>query len=263
MSQASPGKLQRSLEWFFKNWHNVATAVGAIILIIATWITDPKAGPLFFIAIVLSIISSIRSFTLKPSYTELLKLAEEYEESLGDHQAALKGVLETALRALADELGIWNADTRMSCYTHNGNAFVMLARLSDNPLHARAGRAVYPEHEGVIGHAWRYGSKVQVDLPINDDRSYREKLATEYDMHGPIIDKLTMKSASLIAVRITDLRTEKHIGVVVLESTRARGVTSRVYNQLIDSNSWRTFQTLMSTSADMLPDMSDAKEEGF
>lgn len=263
MPQAPQEKLPKAIEWFFKNWHTLAGLASGIVLILASGMVNPSARGLYFAAAALAVAGSLRGLLLKPTYMDLLRSNEQYEESLGNHQAALKGVIETSLRALADDLGIWRADCRISCYTHNGQAFVMLARRSDNPAYAVPGRALYPEDQGVMGVAWREGSKVETRLPVQDDRLYRQKLASEYRMRGQVVENLTMKSASLVAVRITDPRSGKHLGVIVMESTAPLGVSGGVYNRLIGSSYWRTFQELMSTSADMLPNMVEAKKKGF
>lgn len=261
----SQEKIARSIEWFFKNWHLLAGIAGALTVIYAAWLADSKIDHvwIYWVAGALTLAGMGRGLILKPSYVELLRTTEQNEETLASHQAALKGVIETSLRALTDEVDSWNEHSRISCYTHNGNAFVMMARLSNNPHLATAGRAVYPEDQGVIAVAWKQGKAVRTGLPVSDTNAYRKMLSAEYRMTAGVVDRLSMKSASLLAVRVTDTRSEKHVGVVVLESTKPRGVTATTYKQLSESNTWRTFQTLMSTSADMLPNMAGANQEGF
>jgi hypothetical protein len=248
--------------WFTKNWHNVAALAAGIAALIAAWIIDSHAWPLFVVAIICLAVGTVGSWMQRPTYLELLDIKTNNERKLSEHQAALKGVLEASLRSVAIENGLWDSDSRLSCYSHNGEAFVMIARLSNNPSLEVAGRALYPEGQGVIGEAWKAGAKVQTNLPINDYKGYNDK-HVEYGMDERIVKDLTMRSASLVGIRITDPRTQVHVGVMVAESTRALGVTEPLYKKIIESISWKTFQSLMCTSVDMLPNMSEAKKRGF
>ena len=265
MESDKPDKIARFLLWWSKNWHSVASLLAGAAGSVAGWIVDSAAWPIFLVAILLTLAAGYRALTLKPTYTQLLDEQAKNEDQLADHQAALKGILEISLRGLCDELGLWNPESRVSCYTHNGKAFVMVARISDNPSLAVPGRALYPEDQGVIGAAWREGKKAQIDLPVDNEKVYRKKLLRDYKMDDEVVAGLTMRSRSLLAIRVTDVRStpEKHVGVLVLESLKPRGVTGTLYKSLTTSTSWLALQTFLCTSVDMLPDMVDAKEEGF
>ena len=149
--------------------------------------------------------------------------------------ASLQSILESGVRVLMEELAVDFHDARASIYRHKDDHFILLARMSDSPILEERGRGRYPDSEGLIGTAWAKGEGVVVDLP--DDRSeWEQTCVDDYGMAPKDVAKLSMQSKSLLGKRFDASTTPKsHVGLIVIESTRKRGVKGSTLDAVRDS----------------------------
>jgi len=256
--QADEIKGARVLRWFYKNWHELAVLSSAILGLLSAVV------PHWFIvipAIALFVSGAIRQFTRKPTYTGLLDKVSSLESADEDRQAVFSGLLGVVLKDLSDSLGLWNENTRVSAYSHNGHAFVMVGRQSFNPSHARSGRALYPVDEGLIGRAWELGHAEHLRLPATTT-SRAELCERVFAMDKAVALALKMQSICIVAVRLDDPASGEPVGVLVAEST-TRSMSKNFWQTLGSAPAFQLLQALVSSSKDVLPDVSGARRRGF
>lgn len=113
------------------------------------------------------------------------------------------------------------------CHDSQRKVFVPLARSSDNPQLQRPGRSEYPDNEGFIAKAWATPWSRRQDLPADDD-AWVESVVSQDRMSIEVASNLTMRSRSLIGVRISGLHGLEagpdRTGIIIAESLNPRGL---------------------------------------
>ena len=85
---------------------------------------------------------------------------------LGMQARNLVDVVNVLLRDLANDIGIYKGDTRLSVYRHSGDKFYLVGRVSPNEDYAAVGPTWYPDTQGFIGQVWRAADdKTNVTFP--------------------------------------------------------------------------------------------------
>jgi hypothetical protein len=186
--------------------------------------------------------------------------------------AAAKGVAEVRaqsralaceqlLKAIASDLekrlGLHNSNTRLSLYSHANGQFSLLARVSANPTFLPRGRAKYPDNQGIIGQAWEAGFKVKTGLEENREL-WEAQLLEAYDIPRSVSVSLKMHSRSLVAKRIESPGEHRPLGMLVVESTTARGVSSSTVDDIEANHAWDILRHALAASESELPDLAEA-----
>lgn len=160
--------------------------------------------------------------------------------------------------SLLDELEILNPDTRITVYQHEPEreTFVSISRVSDNPKWQKSGRAEYPDDQGLIAEAWHGGRATKFELSSDP-----EAWAEEVSMTGIPLDdaaKIAMKSLSYVGIRL-DYGT-RQVGVLMLEGTKPRSVTSRNADKVQQSTAYRELAAMLAVTPKLPPRA--AQEDG-
>ncbi|MDY3127392.1 MAG: hypothetical protein SOW59_04585 [Corynebacterium sp.] len=117
-------------------------------------------------------------------------------------------------------------------YDQNIDSFVPLLRHSDDPTLETFGRKTYPAGQGFIGYSWANRAASQRD-ELDDRAKWEANLVENYGFSVDEAKGLRMHSKSYAAVRLSVA--SRHIGVIVVESEKKRGVTRGTADALINS----------------------------
>lgn len=169
-------------------------------------------------------------------YVHLTEREAQSRQRAADRSSSLLTILDTALRALMDELtDIDFTQARISIYRHRGDHFVPLARVSKSPRLQARGRSEYPENQGAIGRAWDKGAFKATNLPEKRD-DWMQNCIDEFGMDESTAATLQMQSRSIVCHRLdTSTPPTSGIGVLVVESLKARGVDGKTLDTLLAS----------------------------
>jgi hypothetical protein len=141
----------------------------------------------------------------------------------------------------------------------------MLGRYSKNPEFCKKGRALYPDSEGCISHAWNHGESIIDDLPdpAADIEIYATQHKNEWGINKQVTKGFRMKSRSYVALAIED-RLQKRIAVVVFESTQPNGALNKdKINALLVSHEGKRIAQFLDRMRALEPTPSYAHQEGF
>jgi hypothetical protein len=233
------------------------SSIGGLVSagVASDWIWVPLG-----LSIALLVTGSIAGLFVKPTYLQLMRAKEQLDQGLLSRQATYQDTLRTHLRDLLIELDVLTADTRISAYSHNGRAFVMITRFSNNPSLMMSGRAIYPQNQGLIAEAWQLGEACKVRLP-EDPIEYASAALALYGLPREVTHNMTMRSRSLVGLRVMD--GTDPIGVIILESTKRQRIGHTILKSMKTSSAWEAATRDMSASRSNLPDMLSVSEEGF
>jgi hypothetical protein len=196
--------------------------------------------------------------TLQRTQQDYLDLARQTEQNyfeLFKHQLSLLANTELHF-----------ADTeRISVYKHDGEAFVMLGRYSKNPDYDKRGRGLYPDDEGVIGHAWHHGEAADDDLPdfvvVPDD--YLEYTRNHWGITEEITRNFTMKSRTYAAFALEHPVRLERVAVVVFESTKVGKLTVDTLRRALETTEGKRIYQFLDMMQSIEPTPSYARSEGF
>ncbi|WP_316318658.1 hypothetical protein [Clavibacter michiganensis] len=226
------------------------------------------------LGVIFLVLGAYRGYVVSTDYSAQIKelatsvgLANSRREAaeieISEQQGLLKSLIESLLAGIAREHGVYDANHRLSAYVHNGSDFVMIARVSHNPELARPGRSIYPDNQGIIGEAWRKGHSEKRNFKSRREL-HNKQLVDSYNYTARQANALSMQSRSITGIRIdADTQSNHHIGVIVFECENANGYDEGLYDRVRANSSWGVFTAVMSSSEELLPDISFAGEVGF
>jgi len=124
--------------------------------------------------------------------------------------------------------------TRLTVYCRDrrNHEFVPISRKSANPTLQMVGRNRYPDGQGIIARAWKEGFAVELSLPEDRGRWNRDNVE-KWDYTEEETSNLKMHSRSMVALRLD--REGDAVGIIVIESEKARGVDARTYELFQES----------------------------
>jgi hypothetical protein len=245
-------------------WHEPLVLVGSGVNAAAALGAGGWAVALVAFGVTATIGGAIVRVMKRPSYESLLAGRDEAQERAANSTLSVQDLLGLVLYGLGNDLGL-SPRERISVYVHDGEAFVMIARHSSDQTLKRPGRSIYPEDEGVIGLAWKYGQHQVDDLPdyTHSPHEYVARMADDYDMAPETVRNLKMKSRSLAAVCLpADLGVDS-IGVLVVESLDPHTIDEPALERLLTHETKGLLDTYMLQNRELLPTMSMPKELGF
>lgn len=149
-----------------------------------------------------------------------------------ERSTSLNTILDSALRVLMSDLSVDFASARVSVYRHLDDSFILLARVSQSLGLEKVGRARYPDSQGVIGLAWDRGANSRTMLP--EGRSeWNDECVKSYEMDSVTAAELTMHARSIVGRRVDTIAVHpRPIGLIIIESLRARGVEGATLDEL-------------------------------
>ena len=272
-----PGWVISVLAFVRRTWGTISITIGSILLAAAgapelflgsrngivaqrplfefSW-EPPQVA--FVLGIVFTLAGLIRQVSLRPSYNQLLQSRNAARTHAVERAGAAEGVLRAILVRLADSLDLNSSTIRLSVYCHEQSEFVLLSRMSADPALKVRGRNSYPDSQGVIGKAWKLRTAALVDLPEDYD-AWQKQLAIN-GIDEDTASKLSMRSRSLIGVRIdADEGGEQvPVGVLVLESTKPRGVNGKTVDKLRTDDTWQVLVHAMYNARHHFPGVARA-----
>ncbi|TFC91333.1 MULTISPECIES: hypothetical protein [Cryobacterium] len=261
-----------SREGIKTTWHEPLILTGTVASLYVGVVNEDHLGYFIGGAAALLIVGNVRGLYTK-SHTigvegdrDLLRdQLNGVEEREASRREQFAGAVAETLQNLATELQVWNSHSRLTLYTFNGSGFQLFRRKSDNPMLEAIGRGFYPLDQGILRMAWERGVTAAFTAIPTNDPDYGKKLQKDFNIPIGTSKGFGMRSASILAARLSDTTSASndHIGVLVIESTAPRGVTSTVRTNLMSSKVWHALQVQVSTSREYLPDILDAQKRGF
>ncbi|MFQ2660905.1 hypothetical protein ACK3ZC_17360 [Aeromonas caviae] len=141
-------------------------------------------------------------------------------------------LVTTWLKGCSRQLNL-NTNCRTTIYYYVEQHFYVLARHSQNPKLEEIHTQKFSRNHGVISKAWEHKSCIDIeDIPVYSEKpdEYIEYMVKQYGYSEERTKKLTMKSCQYIAFSIVEA--DKHIGVIVFESDRAKNWNSQKVTQI-------------------------------
>lgn len=243
--QPQDGRLVRVAEWL----SSASTFAGALLLTLGSiglaFGTDVPA--LFYGGALLSLSGSVWAGIKVNDIVELQKEHQRATDEARRRANSILGVLDATLHALMDALpGVDFGEARISVYRHRPHEFVLLARVSRSKDLERTGRQRYPDDQGVIGKSWDKGSFVANGLPRDRDEWVRA-CVDQYGIDEEAARGIAMQSCSLVGQRLdSPSATKEELGVIILESTKARGVGGKTIDDLLSTAMYQLLQRMLS-----------------
>jgi hypothetical protein len=154
--------------------------------------------------------------------TKLKSQVAQCKQQIDDRAANLVDVVNVLLRDLANEIGIYKGDTRLSVYRHSEDKFYLVGRVSPNEVYAAVGRIAYPDTQGFIGQVWRAADdKTTVSFPA-DRQDWIDTQVESFGFERTEAQALKMQTVVMTA---TKLRRDLHgdaFGVLCIECDKKR-----------------------------------------
>lgn len=171
---------------------------------------------------------------------------DAHHEELVDVVSGLARVLLEEFHDVDPRANVENKrrHTRLTVYCRDreNHEFVPICRESSNPTLQKIGRKRYPDGQGIIARAWKEGFAVELSLP-DDRQRWNENNIEKWGFSQSETSRLKMHSRSLVAVRLDYGRDA--VGIVVVESEKARGVDARTTELIQESQSHRELSAML------------------
>ncbi|HMN49842.1 MAG TPA: hypothetical protein PKD67_11930 [Ignavibacteriaceae bacterium] len=189
----------------------------------------------------------------------------ELTDELGNYQYSIRNIVEIFIISIYEALEL-KTDSRISLYLHDGNAFYLIARYSDNEKFKKfSKRVVYPADQGCIAKAWELGQYQKDDMPDPQVEcgEYLDLLLKEFNIPADVAENFVMKSRSLVGVRLNDSRTKQNLAIVIIESIRQKAFDLTIIEQIKNFTVWKSMCSFLEVNKNLLPKPSDASMKGF
>lgn len=223
---------------------------------------SPQLIALAVAAIVGVFWSQVSVFRMERAKQELVRVKKRSESLYGTVEKAVEGILDQMMQTD----NTYDKDCRASLYCYDASAgeFVMLARSSEDAKHREAGRGRYPSNEGYIGYAWESMTIVGYRGWSSDPEKWIEKAAALTDetrFHraispgkvAPILPEKVARSIKFKARSAVYQRIDyegQRIGVLVVESMKASGVTNKSMAPMLESDLWKVLGQIVYLAQD-------------
>lgn len=219
------------------------STIAIVALTILAFFDEAHVGWVVVVGLV-AIITAIGSQVLKKKQSDSIREAEQKAQSLQDDQenaaTYLRDVIQELVLELLREANLINDHSRVSVYQHDPQRgkFVPVARASGNPELEKPGRTEYADNYGIIRDAWQKGKAAAFRLP-EDPHERAEAQTRQYDIPLHIARSIRMKSRSYVGLRIDYGTNSSKVGIAILESLNAQGVTNQMSDHLADTDVFR------------------------
>jgi hypothetical protein len=186
---------------------------------------------------------------LEAANRELKAEVERCEQQIDSRVTNLVDVVNVLLRDLANDLGIYKGDTRLSVYRHSEDKFYLVGRVSPNEDYAAVGRTSYPDTQGFIGKVWRNADdKTNVTFPA-DRQDWIDTQVKSFEFTRPEAESLKMHAVVMTA---TKLRRDLHgdaFGVLCIECDKKRAtIKAETINKVKESPHFLTLTSILDIS---------------
>lgn len=265
-----------SLQWFRElardYWPRVLALLGAVLIPTAELFfqNDPTGPWVFWPGVLFLLVGEIVELKHKKRISSLEKTMNEQKEEINDNRDVIEQarqdyaeLLRTKLRTLSERLELEDSE-RVSLYKHDGEAFVLLGRYSEDPVYSQNGRPYYSEDEGCINEAWRNGQVHIDDLPdpSSDFNDWLEKQKIKCNVKKQDARQFTMHSRSYLGFAIRDASEDRR-AVLMFESTHARAFDKENVRLALTDGEEKMLGRFLESMRSIEPTPSYAREEGF
>ncbi|WP_204081166.1 hypothetical protein [Mycobacterium riyadhense] len=173
----------------------------------------------------------------------------ECKQQIDNRAANLVDVVKVLLRDLANDIGIYKGDTRLSVYRHSDDKFYLVGRVSPNEVYAAVGRISYPDTQGFIGQVWRAADdKTTINFPA-DRQDWIDTQVESYGFGRTDAEALKMHTVVMTA---TKLRRDLHgdaFGVLCIECDKKRStIKAGTINKVRESLHFQTLTSILDIS---------------
>lgn len=231
-------------------WRRIRTSAAWLVpILVAAGAVLIGFGPSnpwpFWIGVGCTVVALVLQIFAGPRLARLIESERTSRERSVERAAAIQKIMDAGLRTLMDSLSVDFSQSRISIYRHKGDHFIMLARVSDNLDLQRPGRGSYPDSEGIIHTAWTQKDACAVDLP-EDRADWEKRCARTYGMDARVLASVSMQCLSIAGTRIDHSgRSNKPIGLLIVESLSKRGVNGRTMDALKSSEAYPLLEHIL------------------
>lgn len=257
-SLKTAGRLKRIGRWISDYSVELLNTIIVLVTVVAGGFGETLFWDAWYLLLLIAvcIVAIVIVQVRRTPYSELKAEKEAAAKQARTMSTALERSISILLKQILVDSGINNTVTRASAYFYGmddeGEHFVMVARNSANPSYRRPGRRRYPVNQGVIGKAWNRanGYFAVRQLPKNQ-ADWNNKLVEDYGFTHEVASNITMKAASIGALRIHD--NDGAVGMLVIETQNSHGITNALLEQVQASSVWDIFSEFMAAFAPITP----------
>lgn len=227
------------------------------------WLWSEVYGRIFIFAAICTtcgVIANLRYSKKLGDYHQLHEKVQALEDQLADAKGGYFYLLEHQLQILFAQIGLNNND-RISVYSHEEQAFIMLGRYSPNPEYKKPGRGIYPDDQGCIGEAWRQGKAIISNIPTPGTKSYYREML-RWNITESVADSLRMKSQCYVGYAIHNNHRDR-IAVIVFESTASCGLNDKEINSKLLEGGEEMIALFLEKMHSLEPTPTFALDRGF
>lgn len=233
-----PAEDSEPLHWFFGMSGSAWVWFSALLICLSIW-----AIAIFWLQ--------------RPRYSTLFR-EHEAAKQLSEHRAnAIESALTSVMKQLSSFCRADGNDFRTSLYYYHRDEFIAVARYSQHPefRRFRDDGSSYDASLGVIGETWRGSEYYKSDLPEIRE-NWNAKVRTLFGFSTEQVHRFRMHSRSYAAIRIDGH--DAPVGVLVFESTRARGVSKETIAKAKESLIRVALAEMVSAHAKFTPQVEKA-----
>ncbi|MBS5748502.1 MAG: hypothetical protein KHW47_02940, partial [Actinotignum schaalii] len=201
-------------------------------------------SPLFGIpAFVVQNRQQVASASLQSDLEDALTEKDRMEELYRHQSGIVCQALDHLMARIANGLSRPGTVLRGSIYRHSGDIFFLVARWSSNPRLTQVGRRTIPDDKGILARAWETGFLARSKMP-EDREEWNEVQTFNSGLTLEEAASLTLHARSIAAYRLE--HQSQPVGVFVLESPSAQGVSSSTLDKLASLPDMATLALLIS-----------------
>ena len=227
------------------------------------WLWSETYGRIFIFATFFTICGAIANLRYDKKVKNCYQLYEKVQ-TLEDQLAEAKGgyfyLLEHQIQILFTQIDLGNND-RISVYSHEEQAFIMLGRYSPNPEYKKPGRGIYPDDQGCIGEAWRQGKSIISNIPNPGTKGYYREML-RWNITENIANSLQMKSQCYVGYAIHNNHRNR-IAVIVFESIDPSGLDDKKINSKLIGGGEEMIALFLEKMHSLEPTPTFALDRGF
>lgn len=205
------------------------TVAGSIALALWQWPSQhPAQVTLIAVGVTLTAVGGAALLFTQPSRGQLLRGLRVAVPHLLAQRSATATRGSALLHSLLEELELRGRNQRASVFTRNPDGmWILVARFSDSARFRQPGRTKYTPDEGLVQRTWNDGDTFVNGLPATRS-SWESTVARKFKLSAEDVKKLRMQSRSYACIRLEHSHgmTYDSVGVLIVESTEANGVTS-------------------------------------
>lgn len=188
------------------------------------------------------------------------------ESDLAIYQPAVMSLPDDAMYRLHTALGLGDHGRASLFLALDDQRCRLVGRHSSNPAYkARTSDEYRLDTQTCISRTWQFGSCEVIGLPAPGGKGvrYAQAQLAKFGIPADKVHPLTMKSRSYVGRRLTDVTNRRSVGVVIVESSDADGVSQQALDDYLDQDHRESLSVVLQTMSTLAPGVASVRESGF